>query len=109
MGLIFPAGSPTYSFLFGTTPELLRGSTSQTAAGTWISLEECDNFCKNTTNETVRKTVIIKNTDSFSLGIDIDGTIVDSIPGGKTREIIVDIPAGKTLHAQGNGEYLASV
>jgi hypothetical protein len=102
------AARSNYTFVFGANPFEFDGAVAATAAGTWVQFNACDNFYENTTKETKTVTVTIKhNSGGLNMVVDIDGTEVTEIEDGKTKTIIVDIPAGKSLHANKNGEYLA--
>lgn len=100
------AAPSNYSFVFGASPFELGGAVPATAAGIGNPFKGCDDFYKNTTAQTKTVTVTIKNTSSSdTMTVDVDGVEVTRIGPGDTQTIIVDIPAGKSVHANENGEY----
>ena len=71
----------------------------------YITFEDCDPIITNTTSRPTTITVTICNTDTFPMDVDVgDGTIA-TIPAGGCRTLIVEIPAGKSLHANRDGKY----
>ena len=108
------AARPTYSFVFGATPFELGGAVAATAAGIWVSFKRCEKFYKNTTQHSEKVTITIRNNalvDTMTVDIvNIDGAMdgIDNseIEAGHTDTIILDLPAGKSLHADQDGERL---
>ena len=76
------------------------------AASDFVTFEGCDDFYENTTQKTVTVTVTICNDDEdFDMAVDVGGAKKTTVGPGKCKTIIVEIPAGKSLHADRNGRY----
>ncbi len=94
-------GGAQYSFLFGGAQPVFAVKHDS-----WEDCEDCDNIYENKTGSKKTVTVKIHNSTANRWDIDLgDGVGVVSIPGGKTKTITVEVPAGKVIHTQGTGKF----
>ena len=98
-------GNYCFAFEPNTTPIDDSAQVALLTAG-FTAFEEGEKFYRNLTSKTVIVTITIKNTDDdFSMDVKVAGKVVTTISKGKTVTITVEVPAGKSIKADKQGEY----